>query len=99
MQKITQKTRSIVNSNLHNICAIYHKQIPLETIFSILKSNGLIAIQEDKTEWQGFLCGADGTANINLKCRNCGLEISNSMLVLQWYKLQSGNFEVNAYIS
>jgi hypothetical protein len=78
---------------------MYHKSVPLEGVFNVLKSNGLIPIQEDKTEWAGLLCGAEGNTNINLKCSNCNLEISNSMLVLSWYKMTSGNFEVNAYIS
>jgi hypothetical protein len=78
---------------------MYHKQIPLEGIFDILKSNGLIAIQEDKTEFQGFLCGSEGNTRISFKYSNCNMEISNSVLVLSWYKMTSGNYEINAYIS
>jgi hypothetical protein len=98
-QKINQAIRKKVNSGIYDICKKYYREIPLEAMFEVLELNGLIAIAEDGSKWAGFLCGREGNANIGFKCSNCNLEISNSMLVLSWYKMTSGNYEVNAYIS
>ncbi len=35
----------------------YHSSIPLDAIFSILGKDNVIPLQEDGTEWSGFLCG------------------------------------------
>lgn len=99
MQKITQKTRTKINTEIYAITKGYHRSIPLNGMFEVLTNNGLIPISEDGSEWSGFLCGESGRADIGFKCANCNLEISNSMLVLSWYRMPSGNYEVTAYIS
>jgi hypothetical protein len=97
--KMSQKMREKINANLYGINRIYHTEIPLGAIFNVLKSNGVTPIQEDGTEWTGFLCGETGRTEISLKHNNCDNEITDSMLIIGWYKLVSGRYEINAYIS
>ena len=76
----------------------YFTEVPLDKIFEIIKSTmsdetgEIYAIDESGEAWEGFLCGTDGRASIALK--NCKL-----YLFIGWYKMPSGRFEVNAYIS
>jgi hypothetical protein len=48
-----------VNNLLHGL-GTYHNEIPLKQVFDILNQHGLTALQEDGTEWEGFLLGRDG---------------------------------------
>ena len=75
----------------------YFDSIPLTQIFELLNSRDIIAIQEDGTLWSGFLCGNKGNVSIELKTNN--EIINNAMLILQWYKMESGRYEINTYIS
>ncbi len=49
------KTR--VKNQLHDICKKTWQSIPLDEILWTLKKNGLMALQEDGTEWSGMLMG------------------------------------------
>lgn len=86
----------------------YFKQIPLQDLFDTMKKFGVVALQEDDTEWDGFLLGATGEVNFTLGDANefemvNGLKMykpfTNVMLALQWYKMQSGKYEVTGYIT
>lgn len=91
------------------ICALpnFHNQIPLGTIFSALESNGLVPLQEDYTKWDGLLCGEEGRATIHLGDASDTQRIGGSTfyaevnhdLILTWYQMPSGRYEVVAYVS
>lgn len=83
--------RKIANG-LREICKRYHERIPLGDILTVAKDSGLNPIQEDGTPWSGFLCGDTGEALIELD----GVE---NLLVINWYRMESGRFEVNVYLS
>lgn len=54
-----------VNNLLHGL-GTYHNEIPLKQVFDILNQYGLTALQEDGTEWEGFLLGRDGHIFLNI---------------------------------
>ncbi len=95
--KIDAKTRKMINSELVMLCKTYHDQIPLTEIFDILKKNNIIAIQEDGTPFEGFLMGNNSSTTIDLTID--GKNVNNSILSLSWYKMESGRFEINTYLS
>ncbi len=79
----------------------YFPKIPLDDISKILATKNVHIMQEDNTPWSGFLMGARGNESFALafKIGNRYVPINNSVLVLSWYKMQSGNYEINAYVS
>lgn len=76
---------------LQNICNTYWKHIPLAEIFKVCKENGYTPIDDDGSEWEGILTGRTGRISIDLLNKKPKLNI-------QWYKMESGNYEINAYI-
>ena len=95
--KIDTKIKKVINSELVTLCKTYHDQIPLTEIFDILKKNNVIAIQEDGTPFEGFLMGNNSSTIFDLTFD--GKNVNNSILSLSWYKMESGRFEINAYLS
>ena len=79
------------NDQLHAVCAGYHPAIPLSKIFDAARIVGE-PIQEDGTPWTGILCGRNGGANIEIRGSKCRLHF-------QWYTMESGRYEVVAYIA
>ena len=89
----------------------YFHSIPLSDIFDILEKYGIVALQEDDTKWSGFLLGGVSRTEqvnftlgfMNTKYDLHGLDtyqqVKNAMLVLTYYKMGSGKYEVIAYIS
>lgn len=89
----------------------YFKSIPLDELFDILEKNGIKPIQEDNTEWSGWLLGGvkkTEQVHFNLAWkdeyeRDQGMKrykaIKNAVLNMSYYKMQSGNFEVISYVS
>lgn len=72
----------------------YFKAIPNDDLFAIVKSAGF---RFDPEEEQFILLGRDGRATWQLYDEE-GREV-NHMLVLNWHKMESGRYEVVAYIS
>ena len=70
---------------------------------SVITGYGLIPVDEDGEKWQGMLMGEEGRTSIDLVLRNPDRmtvgEPKDMKLHLQWYKMPSGNFEINAYVS
>jgi len=86
----------------------YHVGIPLEIIENILKKYNLLLLQEDNTPWSGFITGAEGQATFTLGYFDTAYEqngltaytpIENAALVMTWYKMQGGKYEIVTYIS
>lgn len=88
---------------------IYFVHIPLSDIFDILNKYNVVALQEDDTEWSGFLLGGVSKTEqvyFNLAFMDSKNEngmytnkIRNSMLALSYYKMGSGKYEVLSYIT
>ena len=80
-----------VGNALRTISAEYHHAIPIGKILDAARSQGFEPLQEDGTPWEGMLTGADGRTSIDLKG-------SKKALHVQWHKMPSGKYEVNAYM-
>ena len=108
--KVTIKAniRNKINKELSNLTSPnnktqYFNRIPLKDISDILKKYGVIMLQEDNTEWSGFLTGASVTTNFTLapidsKSGEFYTPYTNTSLALQWHKMPSGKYEINCYM-
>jgi hypothetical protein len=108
--RLNEPEKRKVNNQLHHLMKpTYFDDIPLDSIFKLLKANGLVPIMEDGTEWEGMLIGASSHAMIELGYLNQGtlgnneimtyVPIENAGLSISWHKMGSGRWEVLAYIS
>lgn len=86
----------------------YHDHIPLERIFSRLKTHGLVPLDDDNTEWSGILAGKSGRALIKLAHIDSHYTGAGSVttftpyknaLNITWHKMESGKFEIVTYIT
>ena len=93
---LPNKVRNNINIQLQELGKRYYEKIPLQDIFSVLEKENIIPVAEDGTYWSGLLCGRNDVAYINLK--KLGEKV-NSFLVLMWYKMDSGKYEIVSYIS
>jgi len=80
------------------VSPIYFNEIPLSPIFEAIESFGYLVVDEEHQPWSGFLCGREGTAMFDLFSKEKG-KPDNSNLMLQWYTIQSGRYEVTCYVS
>lgn len=85
-----------VGNKLAEIGKTYWATIPLDKIFAAVRSAGYEPVDEDGEPWEGMLTGREGRAVIDLQ--KSGKPVKEA-LALQWYKMESGKFEVNAYVS
>jgi len=101
---LPQNIKGKINKDLDPMGKKYHNAIPLEDIQNILKKYGLIALQEDHTEWSGFLVGANSHTNMELGYTETKDEnkqykvITNASFNLSWYKMSSGRYEIVVYV-
>jgi len=104
MLKASDPRRKRVNSILSQVSKEYRPQIPLDEIFKALEDNGLVAIAEDGTKWEGFLTGREGRAIMDVaslgEVPRDGMRtpIENAKLVVSWFKMPSGKYETNSYL-
>lgn len=91
-QAVPRNIRQQVGSFLQGLCSNkYYQSIPISQISEGLKGMGL------ELENDFILTGRDGRANLDLTMN--GQPVS-SMIALQWHKMdQSGNYEINAYLT
>lgn len=93
-----QTVRNRINKTLQAIGS-YAQEIPLDEIFSAVKAQGGLPVQEDGTEWAGLLCGAEGRANF----RVVFADMSDMYLFLSWYKMDTRDggyrYEIVTYVS
>ena len=84
----------------------YFDAIPLQDIFNILSKYGVVVLQEDNTPWDGFLTGKSATVDFTIAPTDSEYgdtlktytPYTNASLRLQWYKMQSGRYEITTYI-
>ena len=100
-------TRKKINRELSAL-PNYHVGIPLDIIEGILKKYNLLLLMEDNTPWDGFITGAEGQATFTLGYLDTAYEqngltaytpIENAALIMTWYKMESGKYEIVTYIS
>lgn len=105
--KMPSNIKKEINESLQELCTgKYYDQIPLDKIFEILENNNAVALQEDGALWEGILCGNEARVSIELgaiwnESENEGVYVpcDNVMLVMSWYRMGSGRYEINTYVS
>jgi len=91
--KLHAAARRQINGYLNSIGRVYHHAIPLGQIIEVIEAHAARrVVQEDGTPWSGFLCGREGRATLEI-------ENTREALQLSWYKLESGRYEVTAYVA
>lgn len=82
--KSERKAQTRVNRQLQQL-AIYHDGLPLTQIDNILADNGFSALEE------AIYCGREGKVHEQIG--------SKTWLLMTWYKMESGRYEIVAYVS
>jgi len=82
----------------------YFKEVPLQELFNILDHYGIVPLQEDNTEWSGILTGREGRAFLRLAPKDTKEDktytrYTNAGMLITWYKIGSGKYEIVCYIS
>jgi hypothetical protein len=81
-----KKARKKANDGLHAMCSNrFHESIPLTEMDGILTAAGFNATEE------AIYCGREGSSHEQVGER--------TWLAMQWYKMESGKYEINAYVS
>ena len=94
---LNKKSCKAINQFLYTLSSKYHDSIPLGFIDFEMRANGCFLVQEDGTPWSGFLCGREARATFTVHNMN-DQEVAH-LLVMSWYKMPSGRYEINAYLS
>jgi hypothetical protein len=76
----------------------YFNKIPLADIMEAIEGFGYLVVDEEHNRWSGFLCGREGQAMFDILSRETG-KLDNSNLMLSWYTMPSGRYEVLAYVA
>lgn len=102
-QRIKTKEANKITRALHPINTTYHEGIPVASIERVLLDHGVVLLQEDHTKWSGFFTGAEGRTTFELALDGSeseqGIyEALGNCLLLTWYRMPSGRFEVNSYM-
>jgi hypothetical protein len=108
--KLPQPVKNRMNKAISDLVnGTYFQSIPLDKIDDILRKNGALLLQEDGTPWSGFLMGRDSRATIDIGDLESGRSenrpstfytpYGNTSFVISWYKMESGRFEITAYVS
>lgn len=108
-KKIKSSDRDRVNDALSTAkFGDYFKNIPMKEIRDILERSGLMLLQEDGTEWEGFLTGRTGKAMLDVgyistRFDQNGMDayviIEDSALSLRWEKMDTGRYEIIAHLT
>jgi len=89
---------SSFSKELVKISQDYYPHIPLRDIGLAAEHNGLALIDEDGSPWEGILTGREGRCTIELGDYNSH-HPTGKQLQVQWYKMPSGKYEINLYVS
>lgn len=102
MKRILRKTRLALGKKLYPLTNVFYDFIPLDKVSEILAEAGVVLLQEDNTEWSGFLCGRDSRAvftlgDIATKDDRGMYQPIKDCLYFSWYKHETGRYEINMY--
>jgi hypothetical protein len=92
------KEKRAINKDIGKILQpnVYLNEIPLDDLMDVCSHHGYLVVDEEGNRWSGFLCGREGMVYFDLS--NGFTIVKNAKLCLQWYKMQSGRYEVIAYV-
>lgn len=82
-------------ASLATLCRTYYQHIPMKEIWAEAEKAGLIVVDEDGEPWEGMLTGRDGRASFDLADSRSKKVVS--VMHMQWHKMPSGKYEINAY--
>ena len=92
------KEKNKINREIGKVVKpIYFDEIPLGQMFDIIKDHGYQVVDEAGEPWSGFLCGREGTFWADIMSLTTQ-KLSKYRLILQWYKMPSGRYEVISYV-
>jgi len=105
---INASTKNKINKAIH-LLGNFHAEIPLQSIFNILKEKEIVALQEDGRKWSGLLiggaeCGSekakDQYAQFTLAVNKDNQYVpAKQKLILNWCVMSSGRYEIVSYVS
>ena len=109
MERLPAKNRKQVGNAIHSLLkANYFPTIPLDEIRATLAYHNIVLLQEDNTEWSGFLLGRNEhvlfrLGHVSSVQEMNGLKfyepLANVGFSLSWYKDDSRkNIEVVGYV-
>ncbi len=78
------------NEQLHKLGMTYHVGLPLQEVSAILTANGMSA-----EALNGIYCGTDG----RMSEKTAAIGKRELYLHLAWHKMESGRFEIVAYVN
>lgn len=84
-QRAVRTNTRHVNNYLYEMGRAYHVSVPLDEVNTVLKTYGFDELEAI------ILCGREGRIHENVG--------HNRWLSLTWYKMDSGRYEVVAYVS
>lgn len=93
-----------INNKLYPLTRVFHDQIPLDKVQSILEDFDIVLLQEDNTKWSGFLCGRDSNTIFALGLKSSvndhGVyEQIDNYLYFSWYRHDTTDkYEINMYL-
>lgn len=89
--KISREVRKMLNSELYFLGLTYHDSIPMAAITGLLEGCGLF-IEEC------LLCGESGRGSFEIRGKDGDL-CDDCLLIMTWYRMPSGRYEITAYLS
>jgi len=106
--KLKSATKSKINKDLDKVLKqTYFNKIPLKDIFNVLEKYDIVPLQEDYTYWSGILSGGRKETErvaiiLGLKEtqdeRGMYTPISDAELIITYYIMPSGKYEVIGYV-
>jgi len=111
INQATRRTAQIIVQNI--LKPTYFNYIPIGELDEALQDMGIVMLQEDNTEWAGFLLGDEGDVFIRIAPLTSAVDAKNNAvpvytpyentgLRLAWYRCESRKsrkMEVIGYIS
>lgn len=104
--KLDNSTKRDITRNFDKMTRnTYFREIPLNQIEKILRKYYIILLQEDYTEWSGWLTGSEGrttfeVGDVNTKEGQFYTPYDNTKLILTWYQMSdNGRYEIVCYLS
>ena len=94
--KLTNRKK--ISKGLCEISSRYWCVIPIGPIDDVLREQGYRLINEDFTDFEGFFLGSSSRATLQIAPIGVDKE-ENRVIVLSWYKMETGRYEINCYIS
>lgn len=80
-----KRAMAAVNRKLHTLGQRYHKGLPLAEVSAMLTEEGFSGMSD------GVYCGSEGRVHEQVG--------PHTWLALSWYRMESGRYEIVAYLS